>query len=288
LVAAVASASLVGPNPLASAADRSNVSVTIDASPYGSEVEVTGLASFEASEQVGTDERGNVFYGGGVPFAGFDLASGHISAQRSPERLVFSVQVSDPLLSDSTLPEIVDYQWHVEVDGGPGLVLEALRSAQYPAPGSLAPVFRLLNANLEHVSTLTGRIESGVIEWDVPMATIGAREGSEIAPGNRPYSTTYSCWSASGTAMWLFCPDGMVVDDYTVPTATIDLGIAPAGTPSVDVDVTTRAMLDSNGAFTGRLDASGLAPGTYVVVARACYGSASCAFDTANVTLAGS
>jgi len=58
---------------------------------------------------------------------------------------------------------------------------------------------------------------------------------------------------------------------YVVPTEEVSLGIAPAGTPESGVAFTSPATV-ADGSFTGSLNTAGLAPGSYDVWAKACFG----------------
>jgi hypothetical protein len=57
-----------------------------------------------------------------------------------------------------------------------------------------------------------------------------------------------------------------------IPSARVELGIAPAGTPVSDVAFDAVAFLQ-DGSFSGSVGAEGLSSGTYELWARACLGS---------------
>jgi len=65
-------------------------------------------------------------------------------------------------------------------------------------------------------------------------------------------------------------------EEYRVPGATVNLGIAPASDPVDSVALTATATVNqTSGAFTGQL-VKPTTPGSYVIVAEACFGDNSC------------
>jgi len=61
------------------------------------------------------------------------------------------------------------------------------------------------------------------------------------------------------------------------------IGIAPAGTAPDQVVLSGTATVNAAGAFTGSIASPG--PGSYVVVAKACYGSGNCGLSSTTLTI---
>lgn len=118
------------------------------------------------------------------------------------------------------------------------------------------------------VESLTGSI--GVtgdhVNIAVPLAALGVTGGAEI--------TSVRAFVGPGEAA---TGPATMVDEVRLPSlelspSSVELGIAPAGTPQGEVSFSTPATLNG-GDFTGVLDTAGFSSGTYDVWARACVGA---------------
>lgn len=271
---------------------------SLAAAAFGSTIAVSGQASFvDAPIQVGEDAIGDTelsSIGGDATPLGDDLTTATI-ARPDPFKntLTFTLGIANQPPQLNGVPEAILYNWSIAVDGLPdranGLSLQAIRTGQGEKPGA-SPVFRIMqctenadgDVECDTLTQLSGKIVDGVVQWQVPMSQINANPGTIITQRGDVTSTL----GASGRAwFWDFGGDAMFMDfDYTVPGPTVRLGIAPAGTPPELVELTGTATLSSDGSFTGTLPAPG-EPGDYVVVAKACHGTASCGLAGTTITI---
>lgn len=284
LLAACVSAVLVAPAGGVAAEEGAATRVdTLAATASASAVQVSGTATFvDVPAEIAFDSTGDSL----EPGTGADVAGGTLSRPAGTNNLVFTLQVADQPPVVNGTPGIL-YLWPVAADGtDTGLFLMAGRMGL----GTTDPSF-VLGRNdgdsFSDVATLQGRMEEGVVEWTVPMSRIGARpDGGFVGQGglnNTPVGTING-WPS---LFWCcFILDGFVVDDYQIPVAAVELGIAPAGTPPDAVPLTETGTVDAKtGSFTGSLDTSALSPGEYVVVAEACYGAGNCGMGSTTVTV---
>jgi Tol biopolymer transport system component len=103
------------------------------------------------------------------------------------------------------------------------------------------------------------------VQLTFSLDDIGATEGSVIED--------VRAYNAVGTVAAGPITDlaAIPLADATVPTRSVTLGIAPAGTPESEVDFDTPAEV-TEGRFSGALDVSSLPDGHYDVWAKACLG----------------
>lgn len=254
----------------------------VDASVVGETLSVTGMATFvDASAPIGGDPVGDSL----TPTPATDITTLTIARPDPAGPLRFTMGIADQPPTGG-VPEVVHYNWDFSVDLGVPLTLQAIRSSQAEQPASADPVFRLLSCaegSCEVVTTLTGRMEGGVVEWEVPLSAIGATEGSIIEQAGNIVSTL----GASGVAWFVnFGGDDAFMDDfYTVPGARVRIGSAPAGTPEDSVALTQSATVDlADGSFAGTLPKP-TEPGDHIVVAEACYGPKNCGRGSTTVTV---
>ncbi|MGH2692174.1 MAG: PA domain-containing protein [Actinomycetota bacterium] len=149
-----------------------------------------------------------------------------------------------------------------------------------------------------HLGWLTGEydVANDTVRVRIPL---GASFAPEIAPGARLERNTSSnanlnmviagyqafvALSPTTNDEAFFGPDDSETYAFVVPTKEVTLGVAPAGTDPGAVSYTTAATLAGNDSFTGNVSTSGLAPGSYEVFARACFGN-NCATRTAPFTI---
>ncbi|MGH2692226.1 MAG: TolB family protein [Actinomycetota bacterium] len=118
------------------------------------------------------------------------------------------------------------------------------------------------------VEPLTGSIGTtgDHVNIAVPLAALGVTSGAEI--------TSVRAFVGPGEAA---TGPATMIDEVRLPSlelspSSVELGIAPAGTPQGEVSFSTAATLNG-GDFTGALDTAGFSSGTYDVWARACVGA---------------
>jgi len=114
---------------------------------------------------------------------------------------------------------------------------------------------------------VTGKMQDGVVQWNVPTAKLGANAGSIIEDLDGADVT----FGGAGALTGLLVFDSASMDGaYTVgPTVGLSLRNAAgkqvaAGAGSISDPAT--------GAFGGSVSLAGLAPGSYTLVATACNG----------------
>lgn len=263
-------------------------------------VRPSGTAAFGGQDlvRVGDDLRGD--NGGGEAGAAIGLdIDDLLMAYPSPGQpnLQFAIRLAG--MTGGGLPEGVMYNWDIAVDGGIGAggsnwSIKTMRSSQYYSSGSTAPyaaIFECADVPPTGIScsqkdrvTASYDQASATITITVPLSKIGAKAGSRITAWPRNGQPVWIRLTASA-AYTLGDPtaDDATHDPYTVPTKTVRLGLAPAGTPENLVTYPIQGDLTDAGSFEGTLLAPG--PGSFDVWARACFGE-NCGTRSARVTVA--
>jgi hypothetical protein len=287
---------------------------SLNASASGSSVSVNGAAVFggEAPVTLATDDAGDgPLHADTSRQTGVDLTGGFVS-QPDPANptLSFEWKVTN-LPPPSSLPEAIRYTIPFKINTASGEKTYQLQAkysnvasvtmADDPAGHGRAPgtFFQLRGncvanyqgaplANCPHVAWLTGSFNAttDTVRIDLPL---GQSYAPDIAPGavllpnvvaTTTISASYQAVASNATttdeALW-----GEEVT-YTVPSTSVRLGIAPAGTNPDNVNFSKAATVNDSGSFTGSLDAPG--PGSYEVFAKACFGS-NCAVRSVPITL---
>jgi len=259
---------------------------TVAASAGPTVVSVSGTATFvDIPVTVGTDPTGDA----AVSNVGADVTTLSVS-RPSPVsgNLVFSMGVADAGATNGTPP--IGYYWPVAVgDTDDGYYLEG-RNVSLAFPTAAAPTFKLMQDTPDgflDVATLSGTMAGGKVTITLPLSRISAVGGDVINQGS----------SGGGLGTALTAPgalrfngnlagDGAFLDEgYTVPFAEVKLGIAEAGTPEPLVPLTTSGTVNAtNGTFSGFLPKPASA-GSYIVVAKACYGPSNCGTATSTLTI---
>lgn len=260
----------------------------VTAGVVGGVVSVSGTARFiDRPHGVAWDPDGDAR----IPGGGVDLTGGTIS-RPDPARseLVFTLKVADEVPVLFGPPETIHYWWGFHAAPQSGVrsseqlfVLEAMRTAQAQTPGNLDPFFRLWQHRGETgccnpLMQLAGTMRDGAITWTVPLDSIGVTGGDQILPWRKEVGLIRTEVGASADYTYTGNrPDVMdVFDTYEIPQARVEVGIAPAGTPAVQVPLSAEASVNvSSGEFDAEMPLPA-EPGAYVVVARACYGSDNC------------
>lgn len=268
-----------------------SLSATVGSSTIG----VTGTATFvDVAALLGEDAAGDAF----LANIGADLTTVTVSRpDPKGNTLKFTVGIADLPPTLNGVPEFVAYDWQFGIHAGDPEMqtqyrLHAQRTAQANSLGGVNPVFILYKCvfnpqtginECTQQASLTGKMGDGVVEWNLPMSRIKAQAGSIITQAG---TGIFSSGSASG-ALWgvpILDTAGMDID-YVVPGATVQLGIAPEGTPPELVPLTGTGTVNlTTGGFSGTLPKPAQ-PGAYTVAAQACYGSASCALAATTITV---
>jgi len=132
--------------------------------------------------------------------------------------------------------------------------------------------------------------ESKTVTMDLPLGESYAPDivpGAVITPFNydsQPIVAGYKVFVANDATEDGMDWDTEAVPSYTIPSESVSLGIAPAGTDVSHVSFTTPATFKDDGTFSGTLSTSGLASGTYDVWAKACF-AANCGVQKVTVAL---
>jgi hypothetical protein len=279
---------------------------TIDslaASVSGNTITAEGVATLaDASDAVvGTDVTGdarlNPAAGDPVPLTGLgmDLTSARIRHNAASNQLLFTLGIADPMDQTFTIPELVGYHWLIKVTNGASSIyyqLQAMRSGQYERTvPSADPLFRvnscgsLASGNpscFEVAGHVEGVMAGGIVQWNVPVALIGAFDGATIEQSAS--GQVRSIFSTSGAAYVGGHGDTIETVPYVVGPA-VHLGIRKSTQdPSLTL-YPTQAALGPDGSFVGKI-ATPKTPGTYVVSVRACHGhTEGCAVGHAEVVV---
>lgn len=285
----------------AKATEIAELDVVVDAEA----IRVVGRADFvDAPVQVGEDLVGDAMISGAAPMSvpvGDDLATATIARPDPSQRtLTFTLGIDNQPALLGSVPEAMQYHWDFVVDGGSVFRLLAVQTQRSSSwLGDTRPDFFLTVLESRRTSTPPagayiklppGRMAGGIVQWPVPMGWIGATDGSAI----RTIGEVESVVGVGGPSFWL--GPGLFLDqsvsgtgdemsvqkEYTIPGATVQLGIAPSGTPTEQVDLNRGGLLDMNGGFRTAL-ARPADPGNYTVVVKACYGPENCDLATADV-----
>lgn len=268
----------------------------VTATRSGGFLVVDGSATFVDQPKVVGEDPADDATAKGI---GAEITRATLSSAPLASRVKFTLEIADQPPQVNGVP-VVYYNWSVSVIHSGGTTNEFLLQANR-APGSglpnTDPVFRILTCTQDpdtgqdtctESSRVTGTIGDGVVELDVPLLRIGASSGDILRAGRDGVVATLGAGVPAEGDIWFlnFGGDSVSVEDYTLPGATVSLGLAPAGTPPETVVTPNEATVNaSTGVFDAALDVGGMGPGTYVLVAKACYGSGNCGLASTDVTL---
>ncbi len=266
---------------------------TIDSltvSRSGNTITAGGTATIgNASDaMVGTDVSGDARTASsfGIPSQslagiGMDLTSARIKHDAAGDRLLFSLTIADPIQQTFTLPEVIAYHWLIKVTNGDTSIyyqLQAMRSGQYentlpnPGPRFLVNSCGSLSSGAPNCFELAGYVEgvmaNGIVQWNVPVALIGAFDGATIEQSAS--GQVRSIFSASGAAYVGNHGDQIETVPYVVGPV-VHVGTRKATQTPDLTKYETAAALGPDGSFVGKL-ASPKTPGSYIVSVRACHG----------------
>ena len=257
----------------------------------GSQVVVTGGATFVDVPVKVIDDPDAARVpqiGANVTEATFSRPVGTTSSN-STFNVTFTIGDPNPVLPNGSYPGMVYLLPLMVGVEDTGLFLMAGSSDG----GNTTPALAVMRDGADGfttVSKVNGSLGNGKLVWKIPLSTIGApKPGAAISQGGAASAevrtgmteVVYCCT----TADWF---EQYTVDtEYFLPGATVNLGIAPAGTPIGQVALTKAATIPnwSNGAFSGAL-AKPDTPGDYIVVAEACYTGSDCVRSSTPLTVA--
>lgn len=257
------------------AADPTSVDST-SATPGTNSITVTGSATFrDVSVQTGTDGSGD------ATVAGTDLTKASISSPVA-NRIKFRLDIADPLPELSSSPAAVTL-WPITVDGNnTGLNLHASRARVGATPNT--PHLRVVTiaaGTITTIANVNGTMAGGIVEWDVPLTTIGAQAGSVII--SEAPITVIPGISGVGTLNGNNFDDMFAEEPYTVPSRTVVLGVGAAGDPDGAIALNIPATVAPSGSFAAELPKP--TAGGYRVLAKACFGPQSCGTGSAPFTV---
>lgn len=266
---------------------------SMSASAGGSTVSVTGAATFvDIPVLVGDSSAGTAMVSG----IGADITTATISRPSGGTKINFTMGIADQPPTLNGTPEAIAYQWVLTLMQGETPIevgLWAARSAQARAPGNTTGVFVVdtcvpnpppQTGETCSGAPVTGKIADGVVEWQLTTGQLkGALAGQVLTMGDQPPSVIPT---AGGGVWWpgIHIDAGIHEFDYAIPGKALKIGIAPAGTAPEAVSLTTNATVSGTNNFTGSLPKPAQ-PGSYIVVAQACYGAESCGLSSTTITI---
>lgn len=249
----------------------------------GTTVTVDGVADLvdASAAEVGTDPAGDTTRAG----IGADVTAATIRKDDGSDALVFGLTIADELAATFTLPEVVHYHWYLTVTNGTRsrhYLLRAMRSGQSGrVVPNVNPMFRVFACSVQTsgnvlcgdgtVAVVPGVMESGRVEWHVPLTAIGAFPGAVVTEGPggvlvQPGASGFAYVSGATTTF-----DTLATTAYVVGPA-VAVGIRRALVTGVPAPLVHAAALGPDGSFVAKLRSPTIR-GDYVVVARACHGA---------------
>jgi hypothetical protein len=290
IIGLAAAAVLLVPATGAGADDGTHVE-SIDAVVSGSFVQVSGTAHFEATliDPVEFEGTGDALQ----PNVGADLTGAKVNRAVGSNNVTFTLEAAD-MPGGVGVPGVV-YLWGLSVNGNDtGLFLMASTHGGFPVPCTpTAPCGSLMRndpvaGGFLTVARLSGTvIANGVVSWTFSRTQIGADTGDTIGIGGlgTPNGTI------NGANEIVFCcaaVDDILIDEFKLPGASVQVGIASAGTPDNLVPLTVTATVPSNGSagtFSGAVLPKPAEAGDYKVVAKACYSDGNCGLSSTTITV---
>jgi hypothetical protein len=257
--------------------------VDLASSAEGGQVEVTGVAEFggEPPQLVGEDPEGDNVGGPATGAVGLDIVGMSIFQPDAQEdALVFRLHLAG--LAGGGIPEGIQYNWDVEVDGGAAFggsnwSLKTMRS-RASATGDLEPYAGVFECTPSDTGFSCGEVDRVTATYDadaahidmhVPMALIGAAPGSTIDAWPRATNPVWIGPSASGALTLTNLFDTAWHNRYTVPRPEVRVWLGDPDDPMEPLAGPVSATVGSSGAFSATLDEPA---GEWVAVAEACFG----------------
>ncbi len=261
---------------------------SVTATAGSSTIAVSGTATFvDVPVTVGEDGSGDA----AVPGIGADLTTAKIERPVGTNQLKFTLGIADQPPAAFGVPNIV-YNWGVSADGEDlGLTLGASRiwGGTAPSPNPTFKLLSLADQMFSEVANLSGVMAGGIVQWTASLSQVKAVNGGILSVGAQGIEAT------AGVGGTVFFNGGLggdtgFAEDYTVPFASVKLGIATAGTPAEEVPLTVALSGATNpnpttGAFSGALPKPLAGSGTHIVVAQACYSPTVCGTASTTITV---
>ena len=256
---------------------------SVSATVGGNVVAVSGTASFVATPLL-VSEDGT---GDATPAnIGADINVATVTRPVGTNNLVFKWTISDQLPAPVVTAPNLTYLWPLAVNGeDSGFFLMGGRAGGFPS-ASTNPVLSLMQSGADgfsNVARLSGTVGGGEVSWTLPLSRIGAKTGDVITAGG---GSPAGSWNGMVEVVYAIVNyDAFAPEDFTVPGATVKMGIAPAGTPESAVALTESAtsVNAATGAFSGTFPKP--APGSYIVVTQACYSANNCGTSSTTITV---
>ncbi len=278
---------LAAPPARGAATSISGLSATVS----GGSISVGGTVSFGGEDpiEVGTDAVNDNAGGAQTAALGIDVQRLLLS-QPDPNTPTLQFVFDLSAMTSDGIPEHVAYNWDIRVNGGEpndgadrSIKTWRTKVASTTNASPYAAVFTCVPSGTGSSCTAGPTVPvvydgpNSQIRMSVPLSTIEASPGSTIDAWLRISAPVWTGGTAATqTLAGLY--DTATHDQYVVPSKTVQVGIASAGSP---ISYTSAASLSGNG-FTGTLAAPG--PGSYDVGARACFAS-NCATSTTTITI---
>lgn len=272
--------------PAHAAAKKSSVSIsklTVGRSLAVSGRVVNG-ADGAGAIQVADDEAGDDV--DAVVPNGLDITTASLQADLAKKLLTFHVELGDAMPGLTIQPGFV-MNWQLTVDGNDiGNFIQAGQGGLIPpTPG---PYFYLCRISADEFScdnALDGEFTETGVTVQVPFGLLDAKPGSKIGTsgaigGAETIATTVGV--GGGGFLKNNGGDDAAARDYSVPGG-VSLGVARAGTAlsKVVYSVTPRVK---GASFSGSVPKP-KKPGTYIVVARTCFGTGVCRYASKTIVI---
>lgn len=279
-LAAATSAALLAGVAVAAAEEAPASTATIaSAISQASGLKITGSAALAALEATKVAEDAS----GDSRIPGTDIVGGTIQALGGGVTR-FTMEIGNMGPGGVSVPGVVHHSWDLSVvtgAKGSDVTLKAINGGAV-IYGALeggspeAPSFAVQNCapdpqtgqNTCTSTYISGAFTAAGVTFDVPNTLIGLQTGSLV------YAGEYGMFTNLGASdvIWFSGPNGtesVLHANYAVPAGDVLVGLAPAGTPVEEVELTTTVPVKGT-AYTTTLPKP--AAGDYVVVAQACHG----------------
>lgn len=280
---------------LAPASSGAATSVTISASQTGTNLAVTGTATFDHQPFVtlGTDPTGDTFLPGQDQL-GVDLTAGSVQT-RNNGQLTFRWSVASLPPQTNGMPTGHAYGVAFCINGtncfdvdAQRMGLGAANTTGYGVLWRCADTSCTPNAQsfVRDGLPVTFDGTTGTVTATVNANEVGATPGATLETVNASPLGSYFIWTGDSTVtVFADFADGLFTDDaYTIPGKEVALAIGDPGLDPETVAYDTTVTPAANGSFSSLLPTGG-ATGEKAVYARACLGANNCAYASLDVTL---